>query len=266
MCEKLGHPRGVHLSCQDCCNACNRDIVAQQGPVASNSVMGQSVQEGRPHVAPAKRRFGVRFKERRSLKSARIRSRATETTTMTPQERLSLPWLTKILGLQNSWIVQGAVIKQQGLTLPFLRGSSTWNLLRCFIDLTQSQDHRHSPLVNLLSPLLLNPPTLPVPITFDSRPILALIFFSKNALALLSFASLLTLIFDDRLTSSSFFLFDFSLYYLPGTHSLFRPLSSAGALFPSSLSPSFHLLLLFHLLSYSFILLLREGAPQKCPQ
>ena len=117
VCEELGQPRGVHLSCQDCCNACNRDIVAQQMPVASNSVMGQSVQEGRPHVAPAKRRFGVRFKERRSLKSARIRSRATETRTMTPQDRLSLPWLTKILGLQNSWIVQGAVIKQQGLLL-----------------------------------------------------------------------------------------------------------------------------------------------------
>ena len=70
----------------------------------------------------------------------------------------------------------------RGLTLPFLRGSSTWNLLRCFIDLTQSQDHRHSPLVNLLSPLLLYPPTLPVPITFDSRPILALLFLFQECL------------------------------------------------------------------------------------
>ena len=117
LCGNVGHPRGVHLSCQDCRNACNRDIVAQQAHVACNSVMGESVREGRLHVAPAKRRIGVRFKERRSLKSARIRSRETETTTMTPQEKLSLPWLTKTLGLKNSWIVQGAVRKEQGLLL-----------------------------------------------------------------------------------------------------------------------------------------------------
>ena len=62
----------------------------------------------------------------------------------------------------------------RGLTLPFLRGSSTLNLLRCFIDLTQGQDHRHSPLVNLLSPLLLNPSTLP------SRSLLILVISSLS--------------------------------------------------------------------------------------